>query len=114
MIDSLLEDLPPPGAPEDEPTGSAADANGTPPREHAFLAALPIVQRIVGRRRSSLDLTNVPDLVQEVALRLWRWSTNYQEKSKKMSNEEWGAFAARTAYNEVNRYFSSERTLAAN
>lgn len=114
MIDSLLEELPQPGVPEDEQIRSAADDRGTPPREHAFLAALPIVQRIVGRRRSSPDLANVSDLVQEVALRLWRWSTNHQEKSENMSNEEWNAFAARTAYNEVKRYFSGGNDLAAN
>jgi DNA-directed RNA polymerase specialized sigma24 family protein len=113
MIDSLLEELPQPGVPEDEQIRSAADDRGTPPRKHAFLAALPVVQRIVGRRRSSLDSTNVSDLVQEVALRLWRWSTNHQEKSEKMSSEEWSAFAARTAYNEVKRYFSG-RNLGPN
>ncbi|HMS11282.1 MAG TPA: hypothetical protein PKE66_17465, partial [Pyrinomonadaceae bacterium] len=37
-----------------------------------------------------------------------------QEKSDTMSNDEWEAFAARTAYNEVNRSFSRERLLFAN
>lgn len=114
MIDSLLEELPQQGVVEEEQAVSAADTPGPHPSENSFLAALPMVQRIVGRRRSSLNLTNVSDLVQEVALRLWRWSTNHQEKSEKMSSEEWNAFAARTAYNEVKRYLSNGNNLAAN
>lgn len=109
MIESLLEELPQPGAADEKPDAAASD--GTPSSERSFLAALPIVQRIVGRRRSRLDSTNGSDLVQEVALRLWRWRGNYLEQSEKMSGEEWKAFAARTAYNEVNRYFSDERNV---
>ncbi len=109
MIESLLEELPPHRALDDEPAALVADATDAPSSEHSFLAALSVVQRIVGRRRSWLDQANGSDLVQEVALRLWRWRHNYQEKTEKMSGEDWNAFAARTAYNEVNRHFSSEK-----
>jgi DNA-directed RNA polymerase specialized sigma24 family protein len=112
MIDSLLEELPQPGVAEEVQTASASDTPGTHSSENSFLAALPIVQRIVGRRRARFDSTNASDLVQEVALRLWRWRTNHKDTSEKMSGEEWNSFAARTAYNEVNRHFSGEKNAA--
>lgn len=112
MIDSLLEELPQRGVVEAEQAVSASDTPGPHSSENSFLAALPIVHRIVGRRRSRLDSMNTSDLVQEVALRLWRWSTNYKETSEKMSGEEWKSFAARTAYNEVNRHFLGEKNAA--
>lgn len=108
MIDSLLEELPHRGTEEDAQAASAANTPSAGSAENSFLAALPIIRRIVGRRRSSLDQTNQSDVVQKVALRLWRWRTKYQEKSEKMSGEEWNSFAARAAYNEVNRHFSEE------
>lgn len=112
MIESLLEELPQHGALNEEPAAPVAEATDALSSEHSFLAALPVVQRIVARRRSWLDQANVSDLVQEVALRLWRWRGNYQEKSEQMSGEDWNAFAARTAYNEVNRHFSSEKNAS--
>jgi DNA-directed RNA polymerase specialized sigma24 family protein len=109
MNDSLLEELPSRGVAEEERTSSASDAPGSHSSENSFLAALPIVHRIVEGRRSRLDPTNISDLVQEVALRLWRWRSNHKEKSGKMTGEEWNSFAARTAFNEVNRHYSSEK-----
>lgn len=114
MIDSLLEELSHQGAIEDDQPASTSHASSAPPTESPFLAAIPIVQRIVRRRRSQLDSTNASDLVQEIALRLWRWTTNHHEKSESMSDDEWRAFAARTAYNEVSRSLSRERTPIAN
>lgn len=114
MIDSLLEELSHPGAIEDDQPASRSPASSAPPTESPFLAAIPIVQRIVRRRRSQMNSTNASDLVQEVALRLWRWATNHQEKSESMSDGEWKAFAAQTAYNELSRSLSRERTPIAN
>lgn len=110
MIESLLEDLPPHGAydKKDAIRGPKADVA---PTETSFLASLPIVQRIVARRRSHINLDNRPDLVQEVALRIWRWGSKHQDKSDQMSGEDWNAFAARTAYNEVNRQLCREGRL---
>lgn len=107
MIDSLLEKLPQRGGCDENP----ADRSQGParaPSEYSILAALPLVHRIVARRRSGLDPANVPDLVQEVALRIWQWRAKYQDKSDQMSGEDWNSFAARTAYNEVNRQFSRD------
>lgn len=114
MIDSLLEELSHQGAIEDNQPASTSHASSAPPTESPFLAAIPIVQRIVQRRQSQMNSANASDLVQEVALRLWRWTTNHHEKSESMSDDEWRAFAARTAYNEVSRSLSRERTAIAN
>ncbi|MGH7889062.1 MAG: RNA polymerase sigma factor [Thermodesulfobacteriota bacterium] len=103
MFDSLLEkltlavrdgeDLP-------DQDGTAAQS------ESSFLEALPIVQYIVRRRRAALQQADISDLAQGIALRLWKWRGKYREKSENMSSDEWNSFAARTAYNEVNRHFS--------
>ena len=103
MLDSLLEkltlvvrdgeDLP-------DQDGTAAQS------ESSFLEALPIVQLIVRRRRAALQQEDISDLAQGIALRLWKWRGKYREKSENMSSDEWNSFAARTAYNEVNRHFS--------
>jgi len=105
MIDSLLEKLPQRSDDEHaDETRNAVSASS----EYSILAALPIVHRIVARRRSRLDPGIKSDLVQEVALRIWRWSAKYQDRSDQMSGEDWNSFAARTAYNEVNRQLSRE------
>lgn len=107
MIDSLLEELPQRGGCDE----NGADRSQRPirePSEYSILAALPIVRRIVSRRHLKLDPANVSDLVQDVALRIWQWRAKYQDRSDQMSGEDWNSFAARTAYNEVNRHFSRE------
>lgn len=109
MIDSLLEELSQQGAIGDDQPTSTSQASRARPSENSFLAAIPIVQRVVGRRRSQVNTANASDLVQEIALRLWRWATNHQEKSESMSDGEWKAFAARTAYNELSRSSSRDR-----
>lgn len=110
MIESLLEDLPPHSGYDRKDAKRTPDAE-IAPTETSFLASLSIVQRIVSRRRSQLDPENRSDLVQDVALRIWRWGSKYQEKSEQMSGEDWNAFAARTAYNEVNRHLCREGRL---
>lgn len=107
MIDSLLEELPQRNG-CDEQTANRTSHAGSAPSEYSILAALPIVHRIVARRRSRLDPDDKSDLVQEVTLRIWRWRTKYQDKSEKMSGEDWNSFTARTAYNEVNRQLSRD------
>lgn len=111
MIDSLLEDLPQNGR-SSEHRANGAPESVNPSSEHSFLAALPIVRRIVARRYSGLDPNNGLDLVQEIALRIWRWRSKYEDKSNQMTGEDWNSFAARTAYNEVNRELSRTRRPA--
>jgi len=111
MIDSLLEDLPQNGR-SSEHRANGAPESVNPPSDHSFLAALPIVRRIVARRYSGLDPASGSDLVQEVALRIWRWRSKHEDKSNEMTGEDWNSFAARTAYNEVNRELSRTRRPA--
>jgi DNA-directed RNA polymerase specialized sigma24 family protein len=97
MIESFLEEL---------PQGDEATADTTlndVASERSLLRVLPIVRRIVLQRRSSSDPANAPDLIQEISLRLWRWRSKYKDRSEKMSASEWSSFAAKAAYNELNR-----------
>ena len=98
MIESFLEELPQ----GDESTAVDAVLNDVA-SERSLLRVLPIVRRIVLRRCSSSDPANAPDLIQEISLRLWRWRGKYKDKSEKMSVTEWSSFAAKAAYNELNR-----------
>ena len=75
--------------------------------EDSFLAAVPIVQKIVRRRLVSFRQADASDLEQGIVLRLLKWREKYHEKGEQMSPQEWNCFAARAANNEVNRYFSS-------
>lgn len=107
MIESLLEELPQHGA-HDERDENPASKDTCASSEISFLSSLSIVRRIVARRRSRLDSAEGPDLVQEVALRIWRWRSKNHKKSEEMSGQDWKSFAARTAYNEVSRYLSRD------
>jgi DNA-directed RNA polymerase specialized sigma24 family protein len=108
MIESLLEEIPPTTiTTDDRPTSLSAAKNS----ERSLLDALSIVQLIVGRRRVSIQYADISDLAQVIALRLWKWLDKNSERSDSMSDEEWSSYAARTAYNEVNRHLSrSART----
>jgi DNA-directed RNA polymerase specialized sigma24 family protein len=74
--------------------------------EDSFLAALPVVRKIVRRRFVSLRQAEALDLEQGIILRLLNWREKYREKSERMSESDWKAFAARAAYNETHRHFS--------
>ncbi len=74
--------------------------------ENSFLAALPVVRKIVRRRFVTLKQGEASDLEQGIVLRLLKWREKYHEKSEQMSPDDWKSFAARAAYNETNRYFS--------
>lgn len=75
--------------------------------EESFLSALPVVRKIVRRRSLSFQpAADALDLEQGIIVRLLDWREKYREKSEKMSSDEWKSFAARAAYNEINRLFS--------
>ncbi len=74
--------------------------------EESFLAALPVVRKIVRRRFVSLRQAEVSDLEQGIVLRLLKWREKYPDISEGMSPGDWESFAARTAYNETNRHLS--------
>ncbi len=105
MIEALLEELSPI---QKEETGEQKDSQ--PPNcsssEDSFLAALPVVEKIVGRKSFLSWQLDVSDMVQGITLRLWKWRDKFRERSEEMSLAEWQSFAARTAYNELNRHRS--------
>lgn len=74
--------------------------------EDSFLAALPVVRKIVRRRFVSLGRAEQSDLEQVIVLRLLKWREKYPDISEEMSPGDWESFAARAAYNETNRHFS--------
>ncbi|MDQ3748868.1 MAG: hypothetical protein M3367_07640 [Acidobacteriota bacterium] len=80
--------------------------------EDSFLAALPVVRKIVRRRLRSSRREDVSDLEQGIVLRLLNWRERHHEKSGKMTPDDWESFAARTAYNETNRHFSKSAAEA--
>jgi DNA-directed RNA polymerase specialized sigma24 family protein len=103
MIESLLEEIPSTTiSVDDRPKSLGAGKDS----ERSLLEALSIVQLIVGRRRISFQYSDLSDLAQGIALRLWKWRDKNREQSDSMSDEEWKSYAARTAYNEVNRHLS--------
>jgi DNA-directed RNA polymerase specialized sigma24 family protein len=109
MIDPLFEELAP--IPSDSlnaailPVGLAQRANS----DDSLIAAIPIVQKIAQRKLINSWQTDIADLVQTVALRLFSWRMRYSERSNAMSPSDWDSFSARTAYNEINRHYSRHR-----
>lgn len=108
MIGSLFKDLPPISSTEkSESEAVAEDSSYRTDSDDYLLTALPVVQKIVRRKTVFSWHSEASDLVQKVALRLLQWRKKYQEKSEKMSQDEWQSFAAKTAYNEINRHNSN-------
>ncbi len=110
MIGSLFKDLPPLSETETEPASVPEDVSSGTDSDNSLLAALPVVQKIVRRKTVSSWREDAADLIQNIALRLLKWRSRYSQKSEEMSAEEWKSFAAQTAYNEINRHFSKNRT----
>jgi len=75
-------------------------------REGLLAESLKLIRKVVSGRRS-ISNDDVPDIAQEVALRLWKWRTKYECKGSEMEVDEWRSFTARTAHNEVNRTLSN-------
>lgn len=108
MIESLLEDITSQRnekSVEGNEFSESADQNYS---ETLFLSALPIVHKIMGRKALHSLQSDAADLMQSIALRLWKWREKYSEKGAEMSPDEWKSFAARTTYNEINRHFSKK------
>ncbi len=106
MIESIIDELRRSQNDENNPPDLIEKRFCQENSENAFLAALPVVQKIVRRRLVFSGHRDASDLEQGIILRLWDWREKYGEKSEQMSPDEWSAFAARAAHNEINRYFS--------
>lgn len=106
MMESLFEELPT-ISDEDNREAKERGGGGINCRRSSLIASsLPVVRKIVSRKIFHDWQTEASDLVQTVALRLWKWQDKFRDKSGEMSAEEWQSFAARTAYNEINRHFA--------
>ena len=106
MIEFLFEEFP---SRQNDRSDGAGESRNPPDdqnhREAELLAVLPVVRKIVGRRTLPALTSDAADVIQSVALRLWKWRQKYRDKSRELSPGEWESFAARTAYNEINRHF---------
>jgi len=111
MIGSLFEDLSPIPNDEDKDSAVTEDLSYGVDSDDYLLTALPVVQKIVRRKTVFFWQSEASDLVQGIALRLLKWRNKYQEKSEKMSSDEWQSFAAKTAYNEINRHYSDNSKI---
>lgn len=107
MIGSLFKELPPIPETETEVSSIPEDLSYLTDSDDSLVATLPLVQKIVQRRIVLSWASEAADLVQGIALRLLKWRNKYQDKSKQMSPDEWQDFAARTAYNEINRHYKN-------
>ena len=110
MIGSLFEDLSP--IPNDKDSELTEDlSHEVDSSDDYLLAAIPVVQKIVRHKTVFSWQSEASDLVQAVALRLLKWRNKHQEKSDAMSKDDWQSFAAKTAYNEINRHYSDNSKI---
>lgn len=97
---------------------SSTDHESHPPRSEesplserdrdtgSLASAFALVWRVLSGRRFAIPEADMPDVAQEALMRLWKWREKYQEKANRMTTAEWDSFAAKTAHNEINRFFS--------
>lgn len=74
--------------------------------EGSLVSTIDLIWRVVCGRRYAVPEADIPDIAQEAALRLWKWRERFQERANGMTMTEWDSFTAKTAHNEINRYFS--------
>lgn len=100
-----------PSATEGTGVGSSRTASASgghePSTERLLTSSLRVAFAVASGRRSALGESNIADLTQNVALKLWRWLGSNREKSEFMTQSDWASFTARSAHNEINRHFRS-------
>lgn len=74
--------------------------------DDTLLEALPVAEKIIFSRRFLLLPAEGEDLLQTVALRLFKWQGKYPEKGARMTIQERLSFTARTTFNEINRFLA--------
>lgn len=75
--------------------------------ERLFTSSLRVAFAVASGRRAVLGESNIADLTQNVALKVWRWLGTHREKSELMTESDWASFTARSTHNEINRHFRS-------
>lgn len=110
MTESFFEELP--NLTDDERKGSSSPGNlpSAADADKPLLDSLSVAEKIIGRKFSSSWFA--ADLLQGIALRLLNWRSKNKVKSEDMSPQEWKSFAARTAFNEINRHHKKQKSLA--
>lgn len=101
MADPIISQLQ--TSPGDPPT---VEVRNSPISEGFITESLNLIRKVITGRRS-VARDDVPDIAQDVALRLWKWRSKFEVKSSEMADVEWKSFTARTAHNEVNRNLSN-------
>lgn len=100
MADPILSKLQ--TAPGDPP---ATGVRNIQIREGFFTESLNLIRKVI-KGRGSVARDDIPDIAQDVALRLWKWRSKFEDKSSHMPDVDWRSFTARAAHNEVNRNLS--------
>lgn len=101
MADPIISQLQ--ASPGDPPT---TVVRRTSISEGFVAESLNLIRKVIAGRRS-IARDDVSDIAQDVALRLWKWRTKFEDKSSHMADVDWKSFTARTAHNEVNRNLSN-------
>ena len=101
MADPILSQLQ--TSPGDPPT---TEVRNNHIREGFITESLNLIRKVIVGRRS-VPTDDVPDIAQNVALRVWKWRLKFDDKSSQMTDVDWKSFTARTAHNEVNRNLSN-------
>lgn len=102
MADPIISQLQ--ASPGDPPT---TVVRNTSISEGFLTESLNFIRKVIAGRRS-IARDDVSDIAQDVALRLWKWRTKFEDKSAHMAEVDWKSFTARTAHNEVNRNLSNQ------
>ena len=108
MIGSLLKEIPPISEMKKGETGN--EHTWQKGENDSLLSAMPVVEKIVNRKSVSWR-SEASDIVQRIYVRLLSWRNKYREKSEKMSPDDWKSLAARTSFNELNRFAKKDRAI---
>ncbi len=80
--------------------------------DDVLIASLGVAQKVVRRQGLAFWQAEASDILQSVAIRLLKWRNKNPEKSEEMSREDWKSYAARAAYNEINRHCKNNSQAA--
>ncbi len=75
-----------------------------PLQEEYLIETFPLIRKIARKKLKLFSRDSIEDLVQTVALKLWRWKNG--GNGHDMSNLEWQKLANKAAHNEVKNFYS--------
>lgn len=77
--------------------------------EILLTSAFALVWRVILGRRAAVLEADISDVAQEAILRLWKWRERHPAKANGMTMAEWDSYTAKTAHNEINRFFLNQK-----